>query len=255
MIEKNEIDTIVFEIAYDNLVRDPKISWLGTLHFSPRMDSFADRVTNFVTGSKFDDFPNGLSHSVQTAVSYYKSVLLHDDLSKQRMDPQLKGFVPYETVDMTLSDEDIVSIYNSSSVASVFNKKTLSIVDEVMETCNENGIDVIFIVTPISTNKLWEVDNFDDFHDNLQGLADKYGYPLYDFNLLKDYTELFPASSAFHDEFHLSESGADTFNNRMCDIFELVESSQSVSEYFFDSYKEAKAYLEYMSSFKTQVSD
>lgn len=262
VLEDNPVDTVVIEIAYDNLVRSSREGYYGTVYFLPRMDNVFERLAMFAEGIKFSKYGEAVyalmdeslqynAASVKNSVAKIYNSLLGGNIPLEEthnVEYSAKGYIPYAPVNMTFTSAEIDSEYNSDTIGSDFNRHTINVFNRVMNMCNKRDIEVIIVVTPISTNKLWEVSNFDDFRVNLDALAEKYDCACIDFNLLKDYSELFSTEESFHDEFHLSYIGAEAFNNRFCDVIEAYEAGEDISEWFYSSYSEAKEYLPYMTN-------
>lgn len=259
MVENNPVKTIVFEVAYDNLVRTIDESYFGTVYFLSRMNSFPERFSAFFRWTKFSEYDDAIRRLSRDSYNYFFravenkatsylnkvygiEVALHDIYN---YDPSTKGYIPYSPENLTFSEEEITDKYNSITVDSVFNKETLEVFDDVMSICKKNDFEVYFVVAPIPPNKLWEVNNFDEFRQNLKELTNQYGYPCFDFNLIKNYSSLFSSKYSFHDEFHLSETGVAEFTNLLCDTITAYRNGENTSERFFDSYAEAKEYSEY----------
>ena len=218
MLENNPVDTVVIEIAYDNLVRSSREGYYGTVYFLPRMENVFERLSMFARGVKVSKYGEAVYAMLDEALQYNVTAAgnslakIYNNLlggsipikDTHRVEHNAKGYIPYDPVDMTLSAAEIDSEYNSETISADFNSHTLKVFDRVLDMCDEKGVKVIITVTPISINKLWEVRNFDDFRVNLENLAEEYDCDCIDFNLLKDYTELFNPERSFHDEFHLS---------------------------------------------------
>ena len=69
-------------------------------------------------------------------------------------------------------------------------------------------------------------------------LAEKYGVPLFDFNLLRSRYELFSDETSFSDDSHLSREGAEVFAAVMADILSRYRAGEDVSPLFNSSYQE-----------------
>lgn len=264
MLDDNPVKTIVFEIAYDNLVRTIDESYWGTVYFLSRMNSFSERFPAFFQWTKFSEYDDAIKELTSNSSDYFirtvenKAAVFLNKLCGTELklhdidnyDSSTKGYIPYSPENLTFSDKEIFELYNSLTVESTFNKETLDIFDQVMSICKNNNLEVFFVVAPIPPNKLWEVTNFDEFRYNLKELSEKYDYPCFGFNLVKNYKELFSSKYSFHDEFHLSESGVKEFTNLLCDTIIAYRKGENTSKLFFNTYTEAKEHSEYMEILK-----
>ncbi len=264
MLSKNPIKTIYFEIAYDNLGRDIDESFWGTVYFLSRTESVLDQVSAFFCYTKFNEYDDAakflIKESFEYAFASFENMctklvnnIFNLDLKYHQTNhykKENKGYIPYDAENMTFSHQEVEEKYNSIAIDYDTNIETLNIIDDVMALCKEKNIYVYFIVLPISTNKLWEVNNFDEFRITINSLAQKYDCRCFDFNLLKNYSSLFSIDNSFHDDFHLSDLGTTAFCEEMCDIIIESSSGKDVSSRFFDTYAEAKEYSEYMNILK-----
>lgn len=258
MTDNNPIDTLVIEIAYDNLSRGMHEGEYGTVYFLPRMKSVIERIAAFFCWIEPDNYDKALYSLLDLSIAYDRKLisnLLHSEKNEMSLSVVLydrKGYIPYEPVSQALSCEEIRESFNSVTVGSSINRATRKTIDRVINECKDNGIEVVFVVTPISPAKLWTVNNFDEFRENMESLSEEYGCAWYDFNLLKSYSELFSDEDSFHDEFHLSTIGSETFNNCFCEVYSAAQLEEDVSELFYESYSEAKRHLTYWEQYVGQ---
>lgn len=102
--------------------------------------------------------------------------------------------------------------------------------------CQEHNIPVTLFISPIYELQLISTENYDNYIDQVRGIAKEYHVDFYDFNLVREDYLSIQKTEYFQDLNHLNSFGADLFT----DFFEQVVSGDANTNrrYFYDSYKE-----------------
>lgn len=56
--------------------------------------------------------------------------------------------------------------------------------EKIVNTCNENDINLIFVTAPIANISMTYIQNYDVIHNYVQNMADKWSIPYYDYNII-----------------------------------------------------------------------
>ena len=105
---------------------------------------------------------------------------------------------------------------------------------EIMDLCEKEGIELTFVVSPMSDFLLSALGNYDDYIETIREIADQRGIEYYDFNLCKE--DYFPVKSEWYkDPGHLNCYGAEAFSQLFADF---VNGKIPEDELFYESYEE-----------------
>jgi len=88
-----------------------------------------------------------------------------------------------------------------------------------IELCQERGIEVLIVTAPLTPLYMSYVDNYDEIHDVIQQIADKYGVEYLDYNIINEREKLFDNEN-FRDRSHLNYSGVQILNGHLCEYLE-----------------------------------
>lgn len=105
----------------------------------------------------------------------------------------------------------------------------------IMRFCKARGIGLSLFVAPERIGKLAGKGDYQNWHDYIQGLADRNGVKLYDFNLCS--SEYFDANNhaLFRDEQHVNTLGATEFSRLFGGLITGRISEESL---FYDTFEE-----------------
>ena len=156
----------------------------------------------------------------------------------ETIDESLMGFNPQKAKDVSLSMEAAPGLHQAMSIFNAPLEANIREYEALIELCQQSGCEVTIIYTPVSHAKVWQLYDQDTFREWAQALADKYGVPLFDFNLLKDRYALFDDTCSYSDDNHLSREGAEVFSAVMADVLRRYRAGEDVSPLFYSSYRE-----------------
>ena len=107
---------------------------------------------------------------------------------------------------------------------------------KILEYCRKEGIEITLFQAPVYKLEIMAYENYDDYTAGIKAIAEEYGVPYYDFNLVKD--EYFPIQNMkyFVDTGHLNADGAEAFTNF---LYEMTTKTPAQNEILFhQSFKE-----------------
>ena len=104
---------------------------------------------------------------------------------------------------------------------------------KIINLCKENNIELFFYTTPVSDFLLYQLGNYEDYHNEMKTFLGNLGYDFYDFNLCKP--EYSMQDSDFYDDNHLNEYGVGKFTDYFCNVF---AKNMDLEDIFYKSYSE-----------------
>ena len=162
------------------------------------------------------------------------------DLLKGRTaDPGVRsrGYVP--TGERTTELEtDYAKIFHSKHHSEVNDPYNEEYLNKILTMCQEKGVQVILVATPLTDAFLCQYDNFQHFYDWYAELAETWGLRFYDFNLLKGKSEMFPDLTLYFDHLHFNDEGADKFSEFFAELLVRADAGEDLNDLFYPSYAE-----------------
>lgn len=251
MISQNRnIKTVVLELSYDSFERDEGIISSGDItlkgfYKAQLSEEYKLRYTynRLLVRYEIENIKSffterSLSDSCKpTAEDMQKTVL---DFGREYKGKN-RGFVAFEPVDVKIPENRVEELYCSEKYESIIQDENLKIVNNIIDLCKDNGIELIITVVPLSDAFIWKQTSMDDFHNFLFRLAKARDCKIYDFNLLKNRYSIFNDTDSFYNETHMSYSGAKVFTEEFCKIMTKAGADEDVSDLFYSSYDEMKA--------------
>lgn len=79
---------------------------------------------------------------------------------------------------------------------------------KLVDKCNENDIEVIFVTAPIANVSMEYIKNYDIVHNYIQKMADEWDIKYYDYNIINKNKNLLSLDN-FRDDAHLNHSGVE----------------------------------------------
>ncbi len=236
-LERNPVRHVILEITPDTLTSDEHESYgNGDSYMVARLDSFGERIRYLMKYVPLKDWPNIYARNLMLALRYSAFRLLG---RAELLEAENRGFNPQQTEDVSGDAEWAQIMYQSGSVFAEPIPENVSAYEKLLSLCLESGADVILIYTPVSHAKVWELYDQESFRKWALTLAEKYGVPFFDFNLLKSRYTLFSDEYSFHDDSHLSSDGAAVFSEVLADMLARYRNGQDVSEDFYSNYHAA----------------
>lgn len=242
-LERNPIDTVIFEVSYDAMSRDRKAEGPeGDIYVLGRTKGISNRLDFFFSSFYISEYPK-MYYDTLSRGCYGAQCIITGQFQLEQVST-INGYFPYSEPDLgvpVLSD----NLYNSATFDTTvcdYNKKYL---DKMLDLCEEHNVKTILVTTPLSEYTIYRCNNLDDFYQYYSNLAAERNVEYYDFNLLKNKKELFDDHASFYDEAHLNNTGAEAFTNVFCEIITNANNGIDVTNNFYNSYKEKKQMEDY----------
>ena len=238
-LERNPVSLVVIELAYDTLGRtyEDNYGFEGSVRQLGRLDhpgQWLDYVARQVPPR---DWVKLLDDTLDRAASTW--ALRRQNGPYVPFQYETHGFIPglkgVPMPDAGLYEAD----YHKESLPTNVEEENLYYLDRCLELCRERGVEAVLIVTPLSEYMLWNCDGFDEILATHRGVSEKWGVPLYDFNLKKDKLSRYSEETAYCDQHHLCEAGAQVFTGDLADILLRARAGEDVSGEFYTTYDEA----------------
>lgn len=106
---------------------------------------------------------------------------------------------------------------------------------KIINLCKKNDIELFFYTTPLSDFLLYQLGNYEDYHNEMKSFLENLGYYFYDFNLCKP--EYSMSDSDFYDDNHLNKYGIKKFTECFCSVF---AEKMDLEDIFYKTYSEKK---------------
>ena len=116
-------------------------------------------------------------------------------------------------------------------------KESRKYLKKTIEYCRSKNIPVTLFVSPVMDFQLLSTGDYDSYVRELKALADEYGIPCYDFNLIKTDELDIKHGEYYMDPEHLNMKGAELYTKVLWDV--VSRSSDEKKGRFFDSYAES----------------
>ncbi|MBR6825076.1 MAG: hypothetical protein IKM59_00865, partial [Oscillospiraceae bacterium] len=243
-------DTGIIEISHDTLTRDQTSEYAtGDAVTIARLSSFSKRLSFMLDSVSTDDWLNVYSRLFTSAISFYGDILQNE--ADSDVDYKSKGILYKEANDVSLPQESVPTLCNSSMFNADYPAENIDVLDSIIQLCKSYNIRVIVVVVPVSDASIWRRCGLDDFYIWLSAFCSKMGCEMYDMNLAKDRYSLYHDDISFYDETHMSMAGAKAFTKALCDIVNKSRTGEDISPLFYKSYNEMKQdspYMQYLTS-------
>lgn len=239
-IARNPVELVILDASYNSLTRNRDSEGPeGDIYQLGRYRNPLKRASYFFRHIRLDEYGAVLYDALDRGYASWKSLLAGAGKVGSSDKYTTKGYSPgrYEPR-ATLSDWE----YHSVQVFKKVDEECLYYMNKIMQLCKDNQIAVVVVVVPISQYETLRFDGLDDFYDYMKAYCEEWSVPLMDFNLLRGKTTIFPDSTHFFDDTHMSEGGAEVFSGYLCDVLKLWQSGQDYSDLFYGSYAEAEQF-------------
>ena len=106
---------------------------------------------------------------------------------------------------------------------------------QIIHYCKKKNIKLTFVIAPCPNWNVAGKKNYQEYHDFINNIADRYDIDFFDFNLCK--SKYFNSNdlNLFKDETHLNKQGAEQFSNIFADF---VNGKISREELFYNTLKD-----------------
>lgn len=257
-IDRNNLNTVVIDIAYDTLLRRPENDHArGEPMIVCKLDSISERIKYTVDSVSFfnNDYENFMSIFSRYGVSAWKKIILKEQTNHKNGE---NGFVPEKSVNVTLTENEIIKRRDIGSLDVNYSEKNIDILCEIIRLCKANKVRPVVLTIPIAESRIWKCDNWSEFTSAISNICEAEDCELYDYNLLKKRHEVFDDTVSFLNETHMSKTGAYAFSKEFSEIEKQViqgADKKYISSLFYSSYEEMKADSPYMKYYLAHKDD
>ena len=235
-LARNPVKNVIIEITPDTFTSDERMNYgNGDSYIVARLDSFSERLDYLIRCVQPSDWPSIYARMLMLSMRSAAYRLLG---RTELIDEANMGFNPMKAEDVSPDLDWARADHRSMSIFNNPLEENIREYEELIQLCIQAGCDVTIVYTPVSHVKVWELYDQDVFLGWARGIAEKYGVPLFDFNLLKSRYELFYDETSFSDENHLSREGAEVFSGVMADVLARYRAGEDVSPLFYSDYQE-----------------
>lgn len=236
-IARNPVKHVIVEITPDTLTTDESLTYgNGDSYIVARLDSLPEQLDYMIRCVQPSDWMSIYARMLLlSARSMVNRVMGNVEL----IDDANMGFNPQRVQDVSIDLEWARATVKTMAIFHNPLEENIKKLEELIEACQSAGCEVTLVYTPVSHAKIWQLYDQDVFYDWACSVAEKYGVPLFDFNLLKNRYELFSDSWSYSDDNHLSAEGAAVFTEVMADVLARSRAGEDVSPLFYGSYQEA----------------
>ena len=236
---RNPVELVVIDIDYDVLSYTTKgVKALGEITLIPRLAGGRKKIEYFFRNVHIEDYKvlyssymsYGLTAFIGNLVGTYESAV----------DSEAKGYYSRECNDQTIPDDKCSQFKNSNQLCTEILENNNEKVAALIELCRSYGTDVVMCMTPASDSFVWEYNGLDEIYANVSAIADEYDVDYFDFNLLKNKSEILNDAESYEGKAHLSDTGSKIFTEEFCEILKKRENGENIKDLFYGSYEEAK---------------
>lgn len=239
-IKRNpDVKNVVLQISYETFTKDPEVSkGEGDSMTIQRLDSFAERIEFLIKHVRVDDWLNIYSRLMASSVSFWQGVVEKRGFPEQS--EAKNRWEGVEAIDQTISVEAVEGLFNSQTINLDFRDDHKKEISRIIDLCNENSIDLMVVMVPVSNSLIWRLDNLDSFEKKAKQFFDEKNVEFYDFNLQKNRYSNVLDDKSFTDDWHASSFGAENFTNLFAEFYISHEKNQDVSCFFEGNYNTLK---------------
>ena len=242
-LARNPVHTVVLEVSCETLIRNREQDGPeGDLAILGKLPTVGERLSYFFRAFPVKEYP---------AVYY-------DYVSKGILAAERLPAGTYETRNQILSKgyysvrnapppmpTDFRGLYRLYHMPEEIPQENIRGLEQIMELCAANNASVILITPPQSKIYNCMYDNLDYFHSWIQDFADRYHVPYYNFNLWNGKLDQLPDETAYYDETHLNDWGAEEFSK----IFSMMMADRAAGKDIDWQFYKDYATLDYFSDY------
>lgn len=233
-LERNSVETFVLEISHDTIRDYSNDRSTGEPMTVMKLDSFGEMLRYSAKNISFTDLDKVGSVMLRYGLNAWKA-----RLSGQLNIPQQnRGYIPNNTLNLGTNAGLIADLYHSNHINTDFDNDSLMHIEAIAGLCEEKGCRFVIAVVPVADQLMISFDNVDEFVAKLGNFCAERGYEFYDFNMLKNRTELFDDSDCYFDSSHLGPKGAEAFSHVFAQVMMAAEKGEDTSRFFADSFEE-----------------
>lgn len=235
-LDRNPVKTVFIEVSCNMLVRDRRLEGPeGDIYALPRMGSFRERLSYFFAAFEPEEYLTVCADTLDRGIQAWKARLRGEG---SKVDESARGFLRRDSRDLSVTPEEFAELHNKTRMDMQDLWTNKEYFWDMVEACQDRGIEVILVATPLSDRKLIEYTNLETPYGWMCYYAEKYGCPFLDFSLYRERDALFDDATAFFDEYHLSSTGAAVFTRELAELYRAIQNGEDVSPLFYRSYNE-----------------
>lgn len=236
-LARNPVRHVILEITPDTFTTDETATYgNGDSYIVARLDTLRERLDYMARCVQPADWPNIYARMLLLSLRSAANRLLG---RAERIDEANMGYNPQRAQDVSLPMDWARTQHQVMGIFGAPREENIRTYEEMIQLCQQAGCDVTIVYTPVSHAKIWQLYDQDGFRRFALDLGEKYGVPVFDFNLLKDRYTLFSDTGSFSDDNHLSREGAQVFTGVMADVLACHRAGADTSPRFYGSYQDA----------------
>ena len=238
-LKRNPVSTYVLEISHDTIRDYSNDRSTGEPMTILKLDSFSERLEYMSKYVPLTDFDKVSSVILRYGLNAWKAKIF----GQTNIPQSNKGYIPNPCIDMGTTSNSIAKQLNTRELEADFNQETLAKIEALLALCNEYNCEVIVVMVPVSDQLIMEISNCDEFYSALSDYCETQNLELYDFNLLKNRSDLFSDTSSFYDSSHIAHEGAVPFSEAFADVMLMRSAGEDTASMFYSSYAELKSHI------------
>lgn len=247
-MKRNDIKTVFLQVSFQTFSRNNVEEYGdGEYVMLRRVDSFGERIKYINQCVRFNDLLNIYSRLMTDGIIYWKNTLTHSPIEKYNSDNL--GWHSKEANNIYLEKEQAINLYTDKKVMSLNCDEYKNELSEIVDICKDNNVDLYFIFVPVADSTIWKYEDWDKLNKSVSDFCQKQDVGFIDFNLIKMRYLYFNDEESFADSVHMSKSGAESFTDMLCDVYNDILNGKEITDQFYDSYcsmKQDSPYMEYI---------
>ena len=237
-LDRNPVKLVILDASYNSMTRNrDKEGPEGDIYQLGRYKNPLERLSYFFRTFPLDEYMEVYYDTLHRGYHAWRTLLRGEGAKGSSAKYETKGYLSLET---TPFSQPAPQDYHSESINLQIDPECEAYMSKMIALCQERGIPVIVVVTPITQYSTLRFAGLDEMNQYLESYCSSYGVPYYDLNLFRGKTVLFPDSRAFYDATHMSDAGARPLTDLICDLIEALEKGESTDHLFYGSYAEAE---------------
>lgn len=237
-VEKNPVKTVFMSMSADGLMKDAVATkWKALVYdsLSPK-----NKMQYLFHGTKLDEWPYITLYSVRIE-DYLAFSDVWENITTKRTEEYAQGLT-HTRLYQGRGRFGRKTSYDCKITGQLKKKESTFKTDElwehqekylkkIIDYCKKQDIELIFVYTPFTRDKVNSYKNFEPIHDYFKELAEKNQIPYWDFNYYKDLENVF-TEELFEDEKHLNLQGGDVLAEKLLEVYESYKNGEGVEQYF-----------------------
>lgn len=237
-LDRNPVKTVFIELSCNTLTRNRETEGPeGDIYNLPRMASLAESIRYFFDAIRPGEYLSVCADTLDRGIEAWKSRYWG---KAPEVNPADRGFLRRAAQDLSMTTEEFNDIFDTIALPTEGSWDNKAYLWGMVELCQERGIEVVFVTTPVSDRLLAECNNLELLYQYYMYYADHYNCTFLDFNLYRQRDVLFPDDATFYDKYHLSEEGAQVFSRELADVYARLQNGEDISALFYENYAEMK---------------